>query len=96
MGWNFRRSIKLGPIRLNIGKRGVGTSIGGPFGTFGRSADGRTYRTFRIPGTGISYRESGTQAGGATPTRDGTSPGCGCLGVIVLLLAGTVAVLRFA
>ena len=76
MGWPFRRSIKLGPLRLNLSKRGVGTSIGGPFGTVGRSADGRTYRTFRIPGTGISHR---TQGAG-----EGTRTGWGCLGMLAL------------
>jgi len=28
MAWRFRKSIKLGPLRLNLSKSGVGTSIG--------------------------------------------------------------------
>ena len=86
MGWSFRRSINLGPLRVNLGKRGVGTSVGaGPF-RIGRSANGRTYRSFRIPGTGISYRSSGGggEAGG----------GGGCLG-LMLLAVGLVMTCLF-
>jgi hypothetical protein len=85
MGWSFRRSINLGPLRVNLGKRGVGTSVGaGPF-RVGRSANGRTYRSFRIPGTGISYRSSG---GG------GESGSGGCLG-LMLIAAGLVMTCLF-
>ena len=85
MGWSFRRSINLGPLRVNLGKRGVGTSVGaGPF-RIGRSANGQTYRSFRIPGTGISYRSSG---GG------GESGGGGCLG-LMLLAVGLVMTCLF-
>ena len=59
MGWSFRRSFKLGPLRINLGERGIGTSLGaGPF-RIGRSATGRTFRSFHIPGTGISHRSGG-------------------------------------
>jgi len=59
MGWSFRRSFNLGPLRINLGKRGIGTSLGaGPI-RIGRSATGRTFRSFRIPATGISYRSGG-------------------------------------
>jgi|LauGreDrversion2_5_1035112.scaffolds.fasta_scaffold141723_1 hypothetical protein len=88
MGWSFRRSINLGPLRVNLGKRGVGTSVGaGPF-RIGRSANGRTYRSFRIPGTGISYRSSGAggEAGG----------GGGCLGLMLLTLCLGAALLSCA
>ena len=85
MGWSFRRSINLGPLRVNLGKRGVGTSVGaGPF-RVGRSANGRTYRSFRIPGTGISYRSSGDV---------GEAGGGGCLG-LMLLATGVVTICLF-
>jgi len=29
MGWSWRRSISLGPLRLNFSKSGVGMSFGG-------------------------------------------------------------------
>ena len=28
MGWNFRKSIKIGPARVNLSKSGVGYSVG--------------------------------------------------------------------
>lgn len=56
MGFNFRKSIKLGKhIRLNVGKNGVGVSVGGKVLRLNHSATGKTSATVRIPGTGISY-----------------------------------------
>jgi hypothetical protein len=88
MGWTFRRSINLGPLRINLGKRGIGTSVGaGPL-RVGRSANGRTYRTCRIPGTGISYRSS--RSGGAA------GGGSGCLGVMMLATGAGAALIACA
>ena len=28
MGWYLRKSLKLGPLRFNLSKSGIGTSIG--------------------------------------------------------------------
>jgi hypothetical protein len=84
MGWRFSRSINLGPLRINLSKRGVGASVGaGPF-RIGRSASGRNYGSARIPGTGISYR---------TESRErGRSIGIGCLAAAaVLALVAVVA-----
>lgn len=53
MGWSFRKSVKMGPIRLNLSKSGVGISAGikgarisaGPRGTYiTLSAGGFQYR----------------------------------------------------
>ena len=86
MGWSFRRSINLGPLRVNLGKRGVGTSVGaGPF-RIGRSADGHAYRSFRIPGTGISYRSSGSAGTSGAPTGNGA----GCSGVVAMAVTGAM------
>jgi hypothetical protein len=55
MGFRFRRSIKILPgIRLNVGKRGVSTSIGvrGAHITVG---NGQVRETVGLPGTGLSY-----------------------------------------
>jgi hypothetical protein len=57
MGFRFRRSIRILPgIRLNIGKRGVSTSIGvrGAHVTFGRTG---TRTTVGLPGSGLSYTQ---------------------------------------
>jgi hypothetical protein len=55
MSFRFRRSIEILPgIRLNIGKRGVSTSIGvrGAHITVGH---GEVRETVGIPGSGLSY-----------------------------------------
>ena len=56
MGWQFRKSKKLGPVRLNFSKSGIGYSIGNKLFRHTKTATGETYNTFKIPGTGISYR----------------------------------------
>ena len=88
MGWRFSRSISLGPLRINLSKRGVGASVGaGPF-RIGRSASGRNYGSARIPGTGISYRTESSERG--------RSFGCGCLlAVAVLALVAVAAAAYF-
>lgn len=61
MGFRFRKSIKLGGARINISKSGVGGSIGVNGARITRTANGRTRRTFSIPGTGLSHvSESGS------------------------------------
>jgi hypothetical protein len=55
VGFRFRRSSRILPgLRLNIGKRGVSTSIGvrGAHITVGH---GKVRETVGIPGSGISY-----------------------------------------
>lgn len=56
MGFRFRKSITLLPgVKLNIGKKSVGISLGGKF--FGLSLNSRTGARARasLPGTGLSY-----------------------------------------
>lgn len=61
MGFRVRRSIRLFPgVRINIGKRGVSTSIGvrGAHITVGH---GKVRETVGLPGSGLSYTHtSGT------------------------------------
>ena len=55
MGFRFRRSIRIFPgIRLNIGKRGVSTSIG-VRGAHVTVCHGRVRETVGPPGIGLSY-----------------------------------------
>lgn len=62
MGFRFRKSISLGPFRLNFSKSGVGYSFGGKGFRVTKTATGRTRTTASIPGTGISYvKETGTK-----------------------------------
>jgi hypothetical protein len=89
MGWSFRKSIGMGPLRLNLSKSGVGGSFGiGPF-RLGRSATGRTYRTASIPGTGISWRSS---KGGQQGVEGGGCCGCGGAVALLALLALAAAI----
>lgn len=71
MGWRFRRSIKLGPLKLNFSKSGVGYSVGVRGYRVGKDAKGRSYTAASIPGTGLynrTYSGKGAAAGGdATP-----------------------------
>ena len=55
MGFYYRRSINLGPFRINVGSGGVGYSVGGRGFRVGQSGSGRSYTTFSLPGTGIRY-----------------------------------------
>jgi hypothetical protein len=57
MGWNFRRSINFGPLRVNLSKSGVGYSVGGRGFRVGKDSNGRKYRSLSIPNTGIYRRD---------------------------------------
>ena len=58
MGLIYRKSINLGPFRVNLSGSGVGYSVGGRGFRVGKSARGRNYTAFSIPGTGVGYRSS--------------------------------------
>ena len=58
MGFRFRKSINIGGgFRINLSKTGIGYSFGVPGLRFTQMANGRTRRTYSIPGTGLSYVE---------------------------------------
>jgi Protein of unknown function (DUF4236) len=56
MGWSLRRSKKVGPFRINLSKSGIGLSAGIKGLRVGRDANGRTYSSVSIPGTGLYNR----------------------------------------
>lgn len=59
MGFRFRKSVRLGKsVRLNFSSKGMGYSIGRKGFRYTKSANGKHYNTYSIPGTGISYRQS--------------------------------------
>jgi len=75
MGWSFRKSVNLGPFRVNVSRSGLGYSVGaGGFRTGVRS-NGRSYSSVSIPGTGVRYTSGGS--------RRKTSSGC-----LVMVAAG--------
>ncbi len=55
MGLRFHKTIKLGPLNINLSKSGVGFSVGTKGARVGRTAKGNYRTTLGIPGTGISY-----------------------------------------
>lgn len=57
MGWNFRKSVRLGKVvRLNLSKRGVGISAGVKGLRLGVNRKG-IYTSSGIPGTGLYRRD---------------------------------------
>lgn len=82
MGLRFRKSVKMGPLRINFSKSGVGYSVGTKGYRVTKRADGKTQTTASIPGTGIAYTNvsgsatKGNPSGGSTPPRkpSGGSP----------------------
>jgi hypothetical protein len=55
MGFTFRKTIKLGPININLSKKGVGVSIG--TGTL-RLSTGTRGTQVSAGAKGITYRKS--------------------------------------
>ena len=91
MGWGFRRSVKLGPLKLNFSKSGVGYSVGARGFRVGKDAKGRSYTAASIPGTGLysrKYSSQGKAAGGSAAPLPGAAPRTNSgLAVVLGLLA---------
>ena len=75
MGLRFRKSVKLGPLRINFSKSGVGYSVGGKGYRVTKRADGKTQTTASIPGTGIAYPNVSGSATKGNPSGGSTPPG---------------------
>lgn len=103
MGFNFRKSVKMGPVRVNLSKSGVGCSVGGKGMRVTKKAGGGTRTTVGIPGTGISYssdsKKKSSRKKTASPKTSvstngstSTSSGPGCLGVIGFVFVFSIIV----
>lgn len=55
MAWRFRKSKSIGPVRVTLSKKGVGSSLGFLGFRVGVSPDGKKYWSFGIPGTGFYF-----------------------------------------
>lgn len=75
MGWFLRKSIRLGPLRLNLSKRGLGGSVGIKGLRAGLDASGKPYVAGgrrgiyfreRIQTTDIAAAEQGVQPRGSS------------------------------
>jgi len=79
MGWSYRKSVNLGPFRINLSKSGVGYSIGARGFRTGVSSRGRRYTSYTIPGTGLRYSTS----------QKGAGQGCAVLLLLLACAAGS-------
>ncbi len=96
MPLRFHRSIKLGGLRINLSKRGVGLSAGFRGLRVGVDARGRRYTSASIPGTGLSVREfeKPHRATAAQPEANQARPGGRpALAVIVLVVVFLLCIL---
>ena len=56
MGMRFKKSIKVAPgVKVNIGKKSAGVSIGGKYGGMSFNTKNGTRARISAPGTGMSY-----------------------------------------
>lgn len=64
MGFSFRKSFKLGPVRLNVSRSGMGASIGVRGARVGVSAKGRAYGHVGAGGVGSRFSSGGGKGRG--------------------------------
>jgi uncharacterized protein DUF4236 len=93
MGLRFQRSIRLGPIKLNLSKFGLGFSTGVRGLRAGVDAKGRRYSSEGVPGTGLSWRTTVT-TGERRASGSGTGFMVGIIIAVVLVLLFTVFLMR--
>jgi hypothetical protein len=86
VGWNYRRSTRLGPFGVSLSKRGVGYSVGARGFRVGVRSDGRRYTRVGIPGSGLSYT-----AFTAERRPYNSTTGCLILIAVIPFCAATVA-----
>ncbi|NNM84914.1 MAG: DUF4236 domain-containing protein [Phycisphaerales bacterium] len=100
MGLYFRKSVRFGPLRLNLSGHGIGYSLGATGLRVGRSSTGRRYTSMSLPGTGLRYisyqksssryvrRPSPLDAGAVQPAKGRGCGSCGgCLVAFVVIIA---------
>lgn len=72
MGWSFRRSMGIGPVRLNVSRSGVGASVGVKGFRVGMNARGRRYMS--ASAFGLTFRQTSKSRPGRSPVTH-TTPG---------------------
>lgn len=92
MGFRFRKSKNLGPLRVTASKGGIGLSVGVKGARVGVGADGKIRSSIGIPGTGISYQSthSAGRHGGGVPAR---STAGGCLKIVGIASISLIALM---
>ena len=98
MGWRYRKSLNLGPFRLNFSKSGIGYSVGGKYFRATKKADGGMRTTSTLPGLHMSkvtdysakqvhVAKASSGASGGSPKKSKSIAG---IAVAVLLLLGGI------
>jgi hypothetical protein len=78
MGFRFRRSARLGPLRFNFSKGGLSSiSVGGRGASLNIPVNrgGGMRTTVGLPGTGLSWSRSPDRSSRACPTAGGCGLG---------------------
>lgn len=92
MAWFLRKSIRLGPLRLNLSKRGLGASVGVKGLRAGVDASGKPYVA---GGRGGIYFRKRIPTGNTAPVPQALPPrgGSGAVAWIVAALLAVIVLL---
>jgi hypothetical protein len=76
MGMRYRKSIKIGGVRVNLNKKCIGVSAGVPGFRVSANTKGQRRTTVSAPGTGLSYvsQSKSKKQPKASPGRKATQP----------------------
>jgi len=74
MTWFLRKSLRFGPLRLNLSKRGVGASVGVKGARIGVDASGKPYAAGGRGGLYFRTRLGGGRRDGSVPELPPTAP----------------------
>ena len=92
MGLRFRKSIKILPgVKLNLGKKSAGVSVGTTGARYSVNSSGRKTSTVGVPGTGLSYSKSSGSKKGKDSSSGLPWRLIAAVGVLVFLLIGGIA-----
>ena len=101
MGFRIRKSKKIGGLRINLSKSGIGASVGTKGARYTKKAGGGTRSTIGVPGTGLTYVKDSSKKHNSSRTN--ATQGSGCrkhipyfasaivlkvLGIIMTILSG--------
>jgi hypothetical protein len=96
MGWFLRKSIRLGPLRLNLSKRGLGASVGVKGLRAGVDASGKPYMAGGRGG--IYFRERirppSTAPAGSPPSRGRSAAVAWTVAIVLAIIVVLLLVTR--
>lgn len=102
MGFRFRKSFKVAPgVKLNIGKKSAGVSVGGKGFRTSVSSSGRKTTSVGVPGTGLSYvsssggsSKSKSSKGSANSMSSSKKGGCWLILVPIIIILVIISGIR--